>query len=152
MLINVTDGSCQEYCPLDPRETMGVFDPFDPFDAVKDKGEVRFAGKKAHEYTWKDVILKIITMQTTSLFVDDSDASNPVPLKLTSELTPFGLENLGTQTNTWQFWTPGTPAATKFDIKGVATCKQSAQCGSPDKQAHRARRGDLYTFYRYMEQ
>lgn len=49
MLINTTDGSCQEYCPLDPRDTMDGFDPFDPFDAVVDKGEVKFEGKKAHK-------------------------------------------------------------------------------------------------------
>ena len=44
MLVNVSDGSCQEYCPLDPRDTMDGFDPFDPFDAVVDKGEVSFEG------------------------------------------------------------------------------------------------------------
>ena len=74
----------------------------------------------------------------------------PRPLQLTSSLTPFGM-NMGTQVNTWQFWTPGTPAAAKFAIKGADTCKLSSKCQSPNMQAHRARRGNLHTFYKYMD-
>ena len=138
------------------RAVDAAFDPFDPFDAVVDKGEVKFEGKTAHKYEWKDKILKIITMQSSDLWVDDAVPTNPKPLKLTSTLgvsLPFGIGphlNLGTQVNTWQFWTPGTPAAAKFDIKGVDTCKMSSKCQSPSMQAHRARRGDLYTFYSHV--
>lgn len=106
---------------------------------------------KHGRYEWKDKIFKIITMQTSALYVDDADKSNPKPLSLTTDITPFGMQKIGEQVNTWQFWTPGTPSATKFDIKGVDTCKQSAQCQSPSKQAHRARRGDVYTFYSHLD-
>jgi len=152
MLINVTASGeefCQEYCPLDPRDTMDAFNPFDPFDPVVDKGEATYMGKKLHHYEWKDKILKFITMQTSEFYVDDSDAKHPTPVALNSVLSPFGMQ-LGVQNNTWAEWTPGTPPAAKFAIKGVDTCKMSSQCQSGSKQAHRARRGDLFTFYRYM--
>jgi hypothetical protein len=152
MLINVTASGeefCQEYCPIDPRDKMGAFDPFDPFDPVVDRGEATYKGKKLHHYEWKDKILKFITMQTSELYVDDSDATSPKPVALNSVLSPFGI-TMGVQNNTWASWTPGTPAAAKFAIQGVATCKMSSQCQQGSKQAHRARRGDLFTFYRYM--
>jgi hypothetical protein len=146
------DGACKEFCPIDPADAMEPFDPFDEHDKVQDWGEVPFGEMKgSHHYRWAERILKVIKMQTTDLYLDDSDAKNPKPLKMTTSITPFGLAKLGEQVNTWQFWTPGTPPKEKFAITGVDTCKKSSNCGSSSKQAHRLRRGDLHTFYSYME-
>ena len=58
-------------------------------------------------------MLKIITMQTSTLYVDEADAANPKPLQLTASITPFGLQKLGEQVNTWQFWTAGSERKSK---------------------------------------
>ena len=151
MLINVTAGveTCQEYCPIDPQDTMGTFDPFDPFDTVKDKGETSYKGKKAHWYEWSDVIFKILKMQTSDFFVDDSAPATPKPIALNTALSPFGI-HMGAQNNTWAQWTPGKQPAAKFTIAGVAACPMSSKCQQGQHQASRARRGDWHTFYRYM--
>jgi len=152
MLINVTDGkeTCQEYCPIDKEDKLYPFDPFDPFDTVVDVGPETFEGKAVEHYNWKDVILKVITMQTTDFYADISNTKKAVPIFMTSALTPFGQQPpIGAQNNSWTNFTHGTPPKAKFDIHGVDKCPKSAQCGSQQMQAHRLHNRMHHTFANY---
>jgi len=151
ILVNVTNGleTCQEYCPIDPDDTMSPFNPFDPFDAVKDMGKTTLGGKTVEHYRWSDVILKIIKMQTTDFYAQFS-GKTAIPVAAYTVITPFGMQQIGSQNQTWTNWTAGTPSKAKFDIAGVDSCPLSNNCGSPQMQAHRLRTRQLHSFYRHM--
>jgi len=140
---------CQDYCPIDVNDTMRPFSPFSPFDAVKDLGATTFKGRPAEHYQWAEKVLKVITMSTTDLFIDQTDKAHAVPLFMTEELTPLG-RHLGTQNHTWTNWTATTPPAAKFAVQGVDTCPLAKNCGSHEKAFEALRSRNFHTFARSM--
>jgi len=152
ILVNVTNGveTCAEYCPIHKRDSLKKFDPWDPFDTIKDLGQTVFEGKPAHHYQWSDMLLKIIKMQTTDFYVNQTGAK-AVPLFLTSALTPFGMQQVGSQNQSWTSWELGAQPAKKFSIAGLDTCPLSNQCQSHQMQGHRMRTRQLHTFYSYTK-
>lgn len=148
ILVNVTNGveTCQEYCPIDPQDTLEPIDPFDPFDTTKDLGPVTFGGKPAEHYQWKDMILKVIQMSITDFYADISDKKAAVPLFSSQALTPFGqTPPIGVTNQTWSNFTAGTPTAAKFNIAGVATCPMSSQCQQSEYVLHAMRAKQHHT-------
>merc|ERR1711939_603647 len=101
-------------------------DPFDPDADTKDMGPATMFGKTVEHYHWKDVILKIITMQINDFYADISNPQAAVPVFSTGQLTPFGqMPPIGTTNQTWSNFKAGTPTAAKFNIAGMDTCPQS---------------------------
>jgi hypothetical protein len=148
IIVNVTDGqeTCQEYCPIPDGDKMEKFNPFDPLDTVHDLGS---EGGLEH-YQWSDIILKVIKMQTTDLYVDQS-ASPAVPVRQSSKLTPFGQAQIGSQNQTWSSWKAGKQSADKFKIAGLDACPMSNKCSSPQMQHHRLRTRRLRDFWAHEE-
>jgi hypothetical protein len=151
--LNTTTGkeTCVEYCPIDPDDHLEPLDPFDPFDKTTDLGKTTFEGKSVEHYSWSDVILKIIKMSSTDFYADISNPKAAVPVYLHQDLTPFGRKPpIGGLNQSWTGFKPGTPDKKKFDIAGVATCKQASNCQSSSKQAHRFALRQMHTAARYM--
>jgi len=152
MVINVTNGkeTCQEYCPIDPRDTVEGLNPFDPFDKVTDKGQTTLEGQTVEHYQWVDKILKIIPMQKTDFYAKlSADKKTGVPVLSVMTIEPMGRP-IGQENQTWSNWTPGVPDKSKFDIAGVDTCPQSKQCGQQKHQAARLGFRQFHTFYSHM--
>ena len=150
--VNSTDGKewCVEYCPIDSQDPgMETFFPFTHEERTLDLGSTTIEGRAAEHYRWTNHILKIVPMQTTDFFADITEPKKAVPLAMQAELTPFG-QPLGTENRTWTGWKSATPDKSKFDIRGMATCKKSGNCGEPGWQAHRMRTRQLHTFYSYV--
>ena len=149
--VNSTDGKewCVEYCPIDEHEAMDNFSPFTHEERTLDLGSTTVEGRAAEHYRWTNHVLKIVPMQTSDFFADISEPNKAVPLAMQTELTPFG-QKLGTENRTWTGWNASTPDKSKFDIRGVATCKMSHNCGQQDRQVHRMRTRQLHTFYSYV--
>ena len=153
-VINVTNGveTCQEYCPIDPDDTLSRFDPFDPFDKTKDMGATTFEGKAVEHYRWSDMILKIIKMSQTDFYADISNPKAAIPVFSMELLEPLGQQPpIGTTNQTWSSFTAGAPDPKKFNIAGAATCPRSGNCGQSEMQGHRAALRQLHTFARYMK-
>ena len=58
---------------------------------------------------------------------------------------------IGTQNLTWSTFTPGAPPASKFDVKGVDSCKMENphECSGGAMQTHRLATGQLLTWAMY---
>jgi len=153
VLVNITKGveTCQEYCPIDPLDSIGRFDPFDALDPVTDVGATTLDGQAVEHYRWSDKLFKIIKMQTTDFYAAlSADQKHGVPVFATTAITPFGQAKLGAQNQTWGNWTAGVPPASKFGIAGLATCPQSANCGSNANQAFRLQQKQYHSFYSHV--
>merc|ERR1711968_386543 len=140
---------CKSYCPIDPEETLDGGRDYFIDDNATDKGNSTYKGRPAHQWEWKDVILKVITMQTTDFYADTS-GNTVLPLAAVTSLTPFG-QHLGDQNQVWSNFQAVTPPASKFDIQGVADCPQDPQCGQQVWQAHRLSQRQLHTFAKYFD-
>jgi hypothetical protein len=122
---SVVNGTCQAYCPLQDNEwpTFGINANA---TAVPDKV---INGKTCKGYFWKTTLLGIITMETSTFYVDESDPSNPVPCAEFDNLTPFGRA-IGSEGATWVQWTPGTPDPKIFEFANKAGCEEGKNCNS----------------------
>ena len=67
-----------------------------------------------------------------------------------TDITPLGRK-IGSQNQTWSAFKEGPPAASKFDIQGVASCKRSKDCGNSQRQALRIATRQLHTAAAHME-
>jgi len=152
MLLNKTDGvdTCQEYCPLDPQDTLTPIDPFDPFDKTVDKGATTIDGKAVEHYFWADKILKIITMSKTDFYADIKDPKNAIPVFLSQHLTPLG-QDLGRTNQTWSNLKAGTPSADHFKIAGMKTCPKSSKCQSSNMLMHHVQTRNYHTLASLLE-
>ena len=152
MLVNTTNGvdMCQEYCPIDPRDTMQPYGLFSPFDTVKDLGSTTMMGKPVRHFEWSDKILKFIKMSTTDFYVDNTTHATAVPVYLTQKLTPFGMSQIGGQNITWTSWNATAPPKEKFDIKNMDSCPVSKQCQQQKFQAHFLSSGYHHTFANFQ--
>ena len=148
----VTDSGvekCKEYCPIDVNDTMRPFSPFSPFDPIKDIGATTYEGKPAEAYQWSEKILKIITMSTTTLWINQADKAHAIPIAMSEDLTPLG-RHLGTQNHTWTNWSATTPPAAKFAVQGIDTCPMAKNCQSSEKALQALRSRNFHTFARSM--
>lgn len=144
---NGTHDVCQEYCPIDPADTLDKGAAAFLEDDAYDAGQAKFEGLNCEHWTWNDTIFKKIVMQTSDFYADTSKAT-VVPVGRVDNITPFG-QHLGTANIGWQKFTAGTPPADKFDIQGVDTCPMSNQCGQSSRQLHRLANRKIRTYERY---
>ena len=92
-------------------------------------------------------------MQTTDLFVDQSDPTSAVPIFSHTVLTPFGEAPIGFSNQTWSNVKKGPPDASKFDISGADTCPEGSPqaCGAPPMQLHRFMSRQYKTFWSHLQ-
>jgi len=147
---NGTHDVCEKYCPIDPRDTMDAGRDIFLDSNATDLGKATFKNQSAEHWQWKETILKVITMQTTDFYADNS-GSTVLPLGEVSTLTPFGGPAIGQSTASWDNFKAGKQPASKFDIQGMDTCPQDPQCGQQKNQLKRLARKDMHTFYNYLE-
>jgi len=140
----VVNQTCQEYCPMQ-GDTL---EPFAIDPSGKDIGTKIIGGVTCEDWQWQTVVLKIVVMEITDLYVDQSDPSHPVPVQEVDQLTPFG-QFIGTMNSTWSGFTPGTPDPALFNIAGVDKCPMSSQCNSGVRQVNRLRARRWLSWYRY---
>lgn len=144
----IVNNTCSEYCPNQGEDKFPVFGPGPNTTA---EGTVVVNGKTLNKYVWKTTILGIVTMETSTMLVDES-GSAPVPVQETDVLTPFG-EQIGSEETQWSNWQPGTPEPSVFtSIKGLASCKEGKKCNSNNSQQVRARMGLWNTYALYASQ
>jgi hypothetical protein len=148
--VNYTTGECMYTCPLE-EETLEGFS-IDP--AAKDIGASTIGNLTVEGYEYSDVILKVIKMQTTDMYVDQTtDPTAAVPVFSHTVLTPFGrTPAIGSQNQTFSNLVRGTPDPSKFDIKGADTCPDGAeQCQQQTLQLHRLMSRNYHTFWKYVK-
>lgn len=126
--------TCTSYCPLDE----GPMEPFDVSGSV-DGGSTIINGKKVEAWVTTDVLpIGNITMETDTLYVDQSNMQSAVPIVEVDLLTPFG-EQIGVSNTTYLTWVPGAPDAKYFNVKGISACPLDSNCGNNDRQMYRLR-------------
>jgi len=140
----VVNQTCKEYCPMEGD----VLSPFGVDPSAADIGHKLINGVMCDDWNWKEVILKIITMEISDMYVDQSDPNNPIPVAEVDQLTPFG-QFIGTMNSTWSQFTAGTPDPSLFIIAGIDSCPQSSQCGNSQLQLNRIRGRRWLSWYRY---
>jgi hypothetical protein len=146
MLVDPSSMVCQEYCPMEGDIlTPGFLDP-----NATDMGSVQVQGKTYEKWQWSDTIFAKIVMDTVTVLVDQSQ--NPaIPYNQVEVLTPFGGPAIGQEASTWTNFKPGTPAASLFAVKNVASCQMSPNCGNGARQLHRLRIRALHTWTKWHQ-
>jgi hypothetical protein len=148
MLINKTDLSCMEYCPLQGESlTPGFLD----VNATDLGPEVLPDGRKANHWQWKDTILGVIVMDVIDVYVNQTDMKNAVPLGQAEHLTPFG-QHIGDFYANWNQFQPGTPDPKLFDVQGVDSCPKSQNCGQSSYQMNRLRFRQMKSYIHYQQE
>merc|ERR1711988_2058180 len=149
--VNQTTGECMYTCPL-AEETLTGFG-IDP--SAKDIGSSTIGNLTVEGYEYSEVILKVIKMQTTDIYVDQTtDPAAAVPVFQSTALTPLGrTPPIGYQNTTFSNIVRGTPDASKFDIKGADTCADGGpqNCGQAPMQLHRLMSRNHRTFWKYVK-
>jgi len=136
--------ACVQYCPLQKGDHfMSVLQIGDgekgPLDTPKDMGKqyvkhpasIGGDAKTCERWHWSETVFKVIKMQTTDFFVDNS-GKTPAPFFSTSMLTPFGSP-LG-QENASFIGYQAMDVSDYFDIDMHAlkgTCPMSDKCNPP---------------------
>lgn len=141
--MEVVNGTCKAYCPL--QDT--VMDSFGPSDKAKFIGSKTINGKKCDEYQWKTTLFGVVVMETSTMCIDVSNSSNPVPIQEVDVLTPFG-QNIGQEEAQWTGFRAGFDASV-FDIKGIDSCQMGQNCQQNSKQMLRLRMGNYKTWHYY---
>lgn len=147
---NGTHDVCNKYCPIDPDDTLDVGKNEFLDDNATDLGAATYQGKPAEHYQWKETIFKVVVMQTSDFYADQSGAS-VVPMGRVDHLTPFGGPQIGKSTIAWDNFKAGAQPADKFDIQGTKNCPVDPQCGQQKYQLRRLAAGQLHTFARYAQ-
>jgi len=142
--------TCKEYCPIDVNDTMRAYDPFNPFDPIKDLGSTTIDGKKAEHYQWAEKILHIITMSVTDFYADISDKQHAVPLFMSETIEPMGRQ-IGKNNRSWTNSTYTAVPAAKFNVQGVDACPMAKKCGSHEAQMNSLRSRNYYTLLRSLQ-
>lgn len=137
--------ACVEYCPL-----QFDLEPLSVDKSAKDEGSVKIGNKTYEKWTWKDIILKVIVMETIEMLVDQSTTPN-IPFVENEELTPFG-QDIGTSNTTYSDFVVGTPDPMLFKVANVSSCPMSPNCGSLIRQSMRLRDGNYNQFLYYRNQ
>lgn len=148
--VNATTGACINYCPMHGE----TFEGFSIDPKAKDIGPSTIGGVAVEGYEYSEVVFKIIKMQTTDLYVDQTtDPSSAVPVFSHTVLTPFGEAPIGFSNQTWSNVKRGPPDAAKFDIPGADTCPEASQqvCGGPPMQTHRFMSRQYRTFWAHLQ-
>ena len=129
---------CAQYCPQqgDFVSSVRIGDgKTTGFDKVRDMGQeiVTQTGapagttKTCEKYRWTETVLKVVPMQTTNFYVDQS-ATPPVPFYSNTNISPLG-KHIGTENQSFIDFTPGNQDA-NFDIDpaSIASCPESDNC------------------------
>ena len=146
---NGTDDVCYAYCPIDPSDTIGNgAGEFLPDDAV-DEGATTWRGKPAHAWSWNQTLFGIKMGQVT--FYADESGPAVVPLSSMDVMTPYGGPKIGVSNVTFQTFTPGTPPASKFNIKGIDSCQHADNCGVPAWQSMRQQLKKYYSYAHHVQ-
>lgn len=136
--------TCTSYCPLDE----GAMEPYN-VEGMTDMGPTTVLGKKVEAWQSIDQIPVLnITMETDTIYVDQSNFNAAVPIIEVDNLTPMG-ENIGQSNQTFTQWKAGAPDAKWFAVKGLSTCQQDSNCGSNDRQMYRLRTRQTGLFMKY---
>jgi hypothetical protein len=137
--------TCVHICPFGENVTAFHI----PQDA-KDQGSTTYKNETVEVYAWVERVLKVIKMSDVQLWVHPGSPATPA---LSFEtLTPLGNAPIGTQNISYVQYTPGTPAASKFDVNGLETCPKYTpeQCANgPGLQAQRLRARQYLTWAMY---
>mmetsp|Transcript_43544 Transcript_43544/g.85247 ORF Transcript_43544/g.85247 Transcript_43544/m.85247 type:complete len:501 (+) Transcript_43544:22-1524(+) len=144
---NGTHEVCQEYCPMDPADTMDKGSATFLDDSAYDAGQAKFHGLSCEHWLWNDTIFGKIVMETSDFYADTSGPS-VVPVGRVDNLTPFGVQ-FATVNVGWDKFKAGAQPADKFDIQGVDSCPLSQNCGQSFWQTHRAASRNKATFAKY---
>ena len=145
---NGTDDVCYAYCPIDPSDTIGTGPgEFLPDDA-SDDGATTWRGKPAHAWSWNQTLFGIKMGEVT--FYADVSGPDLVPLSSMDIMTPYGGPKIGVSNVTFQTFKPGTPPASKFNIKDVESCQLADNCGDPEWQSMRLQLKQYYSFSKYV--
>ena len=139
--------ACVQYCPITDGSFESILQVGDgqkgPLDTPKDLGKefvkhpksIGGDAKSCEHWQWSETIFKVIKMQTTDFFVDNS-GKTPSPFFTSSFLTPFGSP-LG-QENASFIGYQAMDVSDYFDIDMHAlkgTCPMSDQCNPPSSPA-----------------
>ena len=139
---------CYAYCPIDPSDTIGTGPgEFLPDDASDDGAT-----------TWRENLhtlgvgtkLCSASKWEKSHFMQTSVEPSLVPLSSMDVMTPYGGPKIGVSNVTFQSFTPGTPPASKFNIKGVDSCQLADNCGEPGWQSIRLQLKQYYSHSKHV--
>ena len=122
--------TCINLCPLKPGEDIMHPNPIDfDYSPVKHLGPTIWHGKTVQKYVWYNAFFNhTLPMETYTLFVDESDKDNAVPLQEYDDETPFNETRISRVRKTWTKFLPGPIPAKKFKIAKVDVCPRAPQC------------------------
>ena len=134
--------ACVQYCPIKKGDhfmpSLQIGDGSSgPLDTPKDLGaetvthpkSIGGDSKKCEHWHWSETLLKIIKMETSDMYVDQSGAK-PSPFFMKTFITPFG-KPLGQQ-NVSYIGYKEMDVADYFDIDlDPKICKMSTKCNPP---------------------
>ena len=149
---NGTHDVCQNYCPIDPDDTLDGGSAYFLDPNATDLGAATFMGEACEEWQWKDTIFGVVTMQINNFYADKTiDPKFVRPLAQVSLLTPFGGAPIGSSNMTWTGFKQGPQPASKFDIAGVDTCPEAQGCNAPPQLLRRLAAKQYHTFARNLK-
>ena len=96
-----------------------------------------------------DTSFRVRVQDTDDIYVNQTDFSNAYPIVDIDTLTPFG-EYIGQSNNTYTNWVAGPQDSKWFNVSGVQTCQQDANCNQVSRQMHRLRSRQMRVFYKYL--
>jgi len=75
----VVNQTCKEYCPMQGD----ILQPFGPDPNATDVGQKLVNGVLCDDWQWKEIIFKILIMETSDMYINMKDPSNPIPVRST---------------------------------------------------------------------
>lgn len=136
---------CAQYCPLQtddmPKLEINEHALHLGKASVTQQGQGGVT-KTVDHYRWKDRLI-IIPMDQNDFYVDQSNASGPIPFYMSESLTPFGSKPIGRANTSYLLYQAGSPDQTKFNVVGIDNCTMSDNCNNNNNDNYRMLKNKL---------